>query len=435
MPLESPYRNPGRWRAVANHQDNRHGTAGCLLSLVLLAPLLTPVCGVGVVLVGVLVYSCVVVPALANYYSFSRLLLRSLKLLGHGGRTVGRGGEHLPGYLWLVLLVLAPYLVHVLRNRPYLLVVAGVIYATLVVPLAMKGQLYQGSLLWLPRTVIALLMLRSGFYSGLASKIGEAMASACYYMAGGLRVMIQCLLMALLLPFTFVRTLVPLVHNFYLSFEAFRVTSNQRRQWGQNLNSTNLRDFMRLTAWYMAVRLGKGVALSFILVMFTVEFRHGEPQLSYIAVTFVYFSITQHKWTGNERIISWLKSLSLDIFEEEEELWVPLTLKAGTVLASVAVAAPLTSSLPTLCAVAAYSNVVVPLVLLRVQFETHHRRILSKYRRATQEEISAHSTCPVCLETLKVARATPCNHLYHATCLRRCLELSPLCPMCKQTIL
>ncbi|XP_042866908.1 uncharacterized protein LOC122249821 isoform X3 [Penaeus japonicus] len=401
MPLESPYRNPGRWRAVANHQDNRHGTAGCLLSLVLLAPLLTPVCGVGVVLVGVLVYSCVVVPALANYYSFSRLLLRSLKLLGHGGRTVG-----------------------------------------------------------------------SGFYSGLASKIGEAMASACYYMAGGLRVMIQCLLMALLLPFTFVRTLVPLVHNFYLSFEAFRVTSNQmvffvlaehamterpqraaiyflffytiliylhktlfRRQWGQNLNSTNLRDFMRLTAWYMAVRLGKGVALSFILVMFTVEFRHGEPQLSYIAVTFVYFSITQHKWTGNERIISWLKSLSLDIFEEEEELWVPLTLKAGTVLASVAVAAPLTSSLPTLCAVAAYSNVVVPLVLLRVQFETHHRRILSKYRRATQEEISAHSTCPVCLETLKVARATPCNHLYHATCLRRCLELSPLCPMCKQTIL
>ncbi|XP_042866920.1 uncharacterized protein LOC122249821 isoform X4 [Penaeus japonicus] len=389
-----------------------------------------------------------------------------------GVRSGSRGGEHLPGYLWLVLLVLAPYLVHVLRNRPYLLVVAGVIYATLVVPLAMKGQLYQGSLLWLPRTVIALLMLRSGFYSGLASKIGEAMASACYYMAGGLRVMIQCLLMALLLPFTFVRTLVPLVHNFYLSFEAFRVTSNQmvffvlaehamterpqraaiyflffytiliylhktlfRRQWGQNLNSTNLRDFMRLTAWYMAVRLGKGVALSFILVMFTVEFRHGEPQLSYIAVTFVYFSITQHKWTGNERIISWLKSLSLDIFEEEEELWVPLTLKAGTVLASVAVAAPLTSSLPTLCAVAAYSNVVVPLVLLRVQFETHHRRILSKYRRATQEEISAHSTCPVCLETLKVARATPCNHLYHATCLRRCLELSPLCPMCKQTIL
>ncbi|XP_037779997.1 uncharacterized protein LOC119576394 isoform X1 [Penaeus monodon] len=401
MPLDSPYRNPGRWRAVANHQENRHGTAGCLLSLVLLAPLLTPACGVGVVLVAVLIYSCVVVPALANYYSFSRLLLRSVKFLGNGGGAFG-----------------------------------------------------------------------SGLYTGLASKLGQALTAACHYAAGGLRVILQCLLMVLLLPFTFVRTFVPLVHNFYLSFEAFRVTSNQmvffvlaehamtpkpqqaalyflffytvliylhktlfRRQWGQNLNSTNLRDFLRLTAWYMAVRLGKGVALSFILVMFTVEFRHGEPQLSYIAATFVYFSITQHKWTGNERVVAWLRSLSLELFEEEEELWVPLGFKAGTVLASVAVAAPLASTWPTLCAVAAYTNVLAPVILLRAQFETQHQTILNKYRRATKEEILAHSTCPVCLETLKVARATPCNHLYHATCLRRCLELSPLCPMCKQTIL
>ncbi|XP_047476641.1 uncharacterized protein LOC125030567 isoform X3 [Penaeus chinensis] len=364
MPLDSPYRNPGRWRAVANHQENRHGTAGCLLSLVLLAPLLTPACGVGVVLVAVLIYSCVVVPALANYYSFSRLLLRSIKFLGHGGGSLG-----------------------------------------------------------------------SGLYTGLASKLAQALTAACHYAAGVLRVTLQCLLLVLLLPFTFVRTFVPLVHNFYLSFEAFRVTSNQRRQWGQTLNSTNLRDFLRLTAWYMAVRLGKGVALSFILVMFTVEFRHGEPQLSYIAATFVYFSITQHKWTGNERVVAWLRSLSLEFFEEEEELWVPLSFKAGTVLASVAVAAPLASTWPTLCAVAAYTNVLAPVILLRAQFETQHQTILNKYRRATKEEISAHSTCPVCLETLKVARATPCNHLYHATCLRRCLELSPLCPMCKQTIL
>lgn len=389
-----------------------------------------------------------------------------------GVRSGGRGGEHIPGYLWLVLLVFVPYLVHTFRNRPYLLVVAGVIYVTVVVPAALKGQLYQGSLLWLPRTVVALLMLRSGLYTGLASKVAEALTAACHYTAGGLRVVLQCLLMVLLLPFTLVRTFVPLVHNFYLSFEAFRVTSNQmvffvlaeyamtpnpkqaalyflffytvlvylhktlfRRQWGQNLNSTNIRDFLRLTAWYMAVRLGKGVALSFILVMFTVEFRHGEPQLSYIAVTFVYFSVTQHKWTGNERVISWLRSLSLEIFEEEEELWVPLGLKAGTVLASVAVAAPLASTWPKLCAVAAYTNVLAPVILLRAQYETQHQTILRKYRRATKEEISAHPTCPVCLETLKVATATPCNHLYHATCLRRCLELSPLCPMCKQTIL
>lgn len=147
MPLPSPYRNPGRWRAVVFQQEVRHGTAGearvryvipakfvniatvlavlnkvsvvcsdtgaaaserawaggnrgaflcsdvfpagCLLSLVLLAPLLVPEWGVGRVLAGVLLYSCLLVPAVTNYFSISRLLLRLARALIHGWNKGG----------------------------------------------------------------------------------------------------------------------------------------------------------------------------------------------------------------------------------------------------------------------------------------------------------------------------------------------------------
>ena len=50
------------------------------------------------------------------------------------------------------------------------------------------------------------------------------------------------------------------------------------------------------------------------------------------------------------------------------------------------------------------------------------------------QELKDHSTCPVCLDDLFNARVTPCGHYYHPSCLRRCLSISNLCPMCKQAI-
>lgn len=58
------------------------------------------------------------------------------------------------------------------------------------------------------------------------------------------------------------------------------------------------RDLARLAVWYIATRLGKGVAMSFVLVMFTLQFSHVEPDLTFISITFTYFVLTQHKWTG-----------------------------------------------------------------------------------------------------------------------------------------
>lgn len=49
-----------------------------------------------------------------------------------------------------------------------------------------------------------------------------------------------------------------------------------------------------------------------------------------------------------------------------------------------------------------------------------------------QEELrKAGTTCPVCLETMHVARITPCGHVFHSHCLRQCLVRSTACPYCR----
>ncbi|XP_071552496.1 uncharacterized protein [Panulirus ornatus] len=406
MPLPSPYRNPGRWRAVVFQREVRHGTAGCLLSLVLLAPLLVRTWGLGRVVAAVLLYSCLLVPALTNYFSASRLFLRLLRSIQN------------------------------VASPP-----------------------------------------RSTFYTSLTVSLGSAVSRAAYWVGAFVRQVLRCLLKAITMPFVFIfGCVVPVLHAVYLAFDGFRITSNQvvfflmmqqlmtplahltalyfllfytvlhyihkalfTRQWVRLVETTRLReDVARLTAWYVAARLGKGVAMSFVLVMFTLQFNHVEPDLLYMAVTFLYFVITQRKWTGNERIVSFIRALRLDLLEEEEEFWVPLLLRGVPLAASACTAVLLAAaSSPRLVVVAAYTNLLVPGQLLRQEYMTHatqHIVLSTKCSRATPQEASSHSPCPVCLEDLRQARVTPCGHYYHVACLRRCLLMSPLCPLCKQVI-
>ncbi|XP_042203778.1 protein TRC8 homolog isoform X2 [Homarus americanus] len=392
-----------------------------------------------------------------------------------GIRMGGRGGEGLPAYPWLLLLVLAPYLLFVVRTRPFLVALAAFVYIGVVLPMALHAQLPQGSLLWLPRTVLALLFTRSALYTGLATSLGSAVCWAAFWTEYLVRQFLRYLLRAIFMPLIFVfGCVLPLLHNVYLAFDGFRTTSNQvvfflmvqqlvtplahltalyfllfytvlhylhkslfTRQWARTMQTTEMRDLMRLTAWYMAVRLGKGVAMSFVLVMFTLQFNHVESDLVYIVVTFIYFVVSQRRWTGNERIVSWSRALDIEVLEEEEEFWVPVFMRGSTVVASLCVTVPLALSSPWLVMMAAYTNLLVPGLLLRGEYLAHISRqsvLITKCRRATPQEIELNSTCPVCLEELRQARLTPCRHLYHAACLRKCLTLSPLCPLCKQTI-
>lgn len=61
--------------------------------------------------------------------------------------------------------------------------------------------------------------------------------------------------------------------------------------------------------------------------------------------------------------------------------------------------------------------------------------VLRRYRNASAEEIAEFDdVCAVCLSPMNRARVTPCQHLFHASCLRECLKTSDACPICKREL-
>ncbi|XP_066935604.1 RING finger protein 145-like [Clytia hemisphaerica] len=54
---------------------------------------------------------------------------------------------------------------------------------------------------------------------------------------------------------------------------------------------------------------------------------------------------------------------------------------------------------------------------------------------STERLAETRDVCPICLEELKSARVTPCNHLFHMFCLKKWLNVQNKCPMCHATIL
>lgn len=56
--------------------------------------------------------------------------------------------------------------------------------------------------------------------------------------------------------------------------------------------------------------------------------------------------------------------------------------------------------------------------------------------QASHERLAdTEDVCPICLDELKAARVTPCNHLFHTYCLKKWLNVQNKCPMCHATIL
>jgi hypothetical protein len=69
----------------------------------------------------------------------------------------------------------------------------------------------------------------------------------------------------------------------------------QTRHWSQLLNENSTADFIKLTTAFIIVRLGKGMAMSMVLLTFTLQFNHLEPTYGYVALTLLYFILSQYK--------------------------------------------------------------------------------------------------------------------------------------------
>ncbi|KAM4710464.1 RING finger protein 145-like isoform 2-T2 [Discoglossus pictus] len=55
--------------------------------------------------------------------------------------------------------------------------------------------------------------------------------------------------------------------------------------------------------------------------------------------------------------------------------------------------------------------------------------------KATKRQLRAHNdVCSICFQDMSVAVITPCNHFFHADCLRKWLYVQDTCPMCHQQV-
>lgn len=58
-------------------------------------------------------------------------------------------------------------------------------------------------------------------------------------------------------------------------------------------------------------------------------------------------------------------------------------------------------------------------------------------RKATQEDVDANHSCPICMEEFKVGEeinVLPCGHLYHLTCVEHWLRDNGTCPTCRERV-
>lgn len=171
--------------------------------------------------------------------------------------------------------------------------------------------------------------------------------------------------------------------------------------------------------------------------MYVYMYCYCRPSMNYTMITWIYYLATEKVFV--EMFPPILKFLRFDTFENLEELYAPVILKSFTISVSaflIIILLPLASY--KLLFIATYTNIYLRLKdLLQISGPalSLEREILNRYRKATPKEIKQFDdVCPVCLCDMVSARITPCYHLFHASCLHRCLKTNNTCPMCKREL-
>lgn len=178
----------------------------------------------------------------------------------------------------------------------------------------------------------------------------------------------------------------------------------------------------------------------FMLLVFGLEqgLEHFNPTWYYIGITAIYFTLTER--SCQEKIPSLLTYLNCDFFESLENLWTPVLVRLCSSLAS-----GLMILLVFICShenwilltAASFINVYMTIRDLDQHWQALMKEKLSidKYRYASMKEINDNDdVCAICLQSMSSARVTPCHHMFHGDCLRRCLKERPTCPMCKYVL-
>ncbi|KAF5308162.1 hypothetical protein FQR65_LT06342 [Abscondita terminalis] len=179
------------------------------------------------------------------------------------------------------------------------------------------------------------------------------------------------------------------------------------------------------------------ITVTFMLLVFGLEqgLEYYQPTALYTFITWTYYMCTEKVFVQFFPAV--LLYLRLHILEALEHFYAPVLLRYYTItLASALTVVLLLYGQFKFTLVASYLTVYLNIKDMTrncLKQLRNEQAVLSKFRQASPEEIkNCDDVCAVCLSNMDRARVTPCQHLFHADCLRQCLTSSCSCPICKR---
>ncbi|XP_064088679.1 E3 ubiquitin-protein ligase RNF139-like isoform X2 [Macrobrachium nipponense] len=216
----------------------------------------------------------------------------------------------------------------------------------------------------------------------------------------------------------------------------------EREDWSMYVNIARTSNVRHLALSTTKIVLEWTKAVTFIitvvcmLLVFGLEkgLKNYMPTTTYLLITGFYFLMTEKVFI--EMLFAWLDNKKFDYFEGMETFYCPaLLLTLQITLSSLFVFLCFVCGNFRLAVLSSFTNVRVKYRELRDRYLLPLSKELSKlscYRMATPSEIRGHDdVCAICLTAMSCARITPCQHFFHADCLRRCLKESYKCPICQ----
>lgn len=179
------------------------------------------------------------------------------------------------------------------------------------------------------------------------------------------------------------------------------------------------------------------ITVTFMLLVFGLEqgLEHYQPTALYTFVTWTYYTCTEKVFVDLFLpLLLWLKLKSMEALEP---LYAPVLLRYYTISLAIIIVTFLSFHGQVRFTILAFYITVFlrskDLVMNSLKQLRVEQAVLGQFRYATDDEIkNCDDVCAVCLSPMERARATPCQHFFHATCLRQCLNNSPNCPICKR---
>ena len=217
----------------------------------------------------------------------------------------------------------------------------------------------------------------------------------------------------------------------------------QREDWNMYVQVTRTSKVRHLAMSTTKILLEWTKAVIFIitvvciLLVFGLEkgLKNYTPSTTYLIITGIYYMLTEKVFV--DILFKTVEHFRLDYFESMEKLYFPVLQKSLQL--SLSLALTVTCFMLGHIGLGAFSS----FTNIRAKYyELDNENLsplisylkqLSMFRHATTKELNAlDDVCAVCLHKMTSARITPCQHYFHAECLRRALhESAEKCPICQ----